>query len=164
MMKKYDDKRLSRRDFIGAAGCVAAFTIVPRHVLGGAGHTAASEKLNIAGVGVGGMGKSNLEMLAGENIVALCDVDEKYAAETFNLYPNAKKYTDFRQMLEKQKDIEAVVIFTPADKPAAPCGACRQVINEFNPEAQVYSYCKGQDILKYTLHDLLPHSFTSDAL
>ena len=106
--------KISRRGFIGgAAATVAAFTIVPRHVLGGAGNVAPSEKLNIAGVGVGGMGKSNIDKLAGENIVALCDVDEKYAAGTFEQYPNAKKYSDFRKMLEKQKDIDAVVVATP---------------------------------------------------
>lgn len=105
---------ISRREFMGgAASAVAAFTIVPRHVLGGVGHTPPSEKLNVAGVGVGGMGSSNLERLEGENIVALCDVDEKYAGETFEKYPKAKKYRDFRKMLEKQKDIDAVVVATP---------------------------------------------------
>ncbi|MHC4571046.1 MAG: Gfo/Idh/MocA family oxidoreductase [Planctomycetota bacterium] len=117
---------ISRRDFIGgAAAAVAAFTIVPRHVLGGPGHTPPSEKLNIAGVGVGGMGASNIDALArysdkdgvvtmpGENIVALCDVDDDYAAKIFERYPKAKKYRDFRKMLEKQKDIDAVVVATP---------------------------------------------------
>ncbi|MHC4364865.1 MAG: Gfo/Idh/MocA family protein [Planctomycetota bacterium] len=123
-------KKISRRDFMtGAAAAVTAFTIVPRHVLGGRGHTPPSEKLNVAGVGIGGMGKSNINTIAGlrfdendkpdyenmdgENIVALCDVDEDYAAKTFELYPKAKKYRDFRRMLDKQKDIDAVVIATP---------------------------------------------------
>jgi len=110
---KTNKSKISRRDFIGGAAAAMAFTIVPRHVLGGEGHTAPSEKLNVAGVGVGGMGGENLSKLANENIVALCDVDEKYAAETFKQYPNAKKYRDYRKMLEKQKDIEAVVIATP---------------------------------------------------
>ncbi len=107
------DGRLSRRDFISSAAAVAAFTVVPRHVLGGAGNTPPSEKLNIAGVGVGGMGKNNIANCAGENIVALCDVDTKYAADVFKTYPNARTWTDFRKMLDEQKDIDAVVIATP---------------------------------------------------
>ena len=63
------------------AGLTTAL-IVPRHVLGGPGYTAPSDKLNIAGIGVGGMGKSNLGRLENENIVALCDVDHAYAKET----------------------------------------------------------------------------------
>ena len=106
--------RFSRRDFLGGvATAVAAFTIVPRHVLGGPGNTPPSEKLNIAGIGVGGQGKSNVRACRRENIVALCDVDGKYAAKTFDRYPKAKKYRDFRRMLEKQKDIEAVIVATP---------------------------------------------------
>ncbi len=109
------DGKLSRRDFVGAAAAVAAFTVVPRHVLGGAGNTAPSAKLNIAGVGVGGMGQNNIAACAeaGANIVALCDVDAKYAAGVFNKYPDARKWTDFRKMLDEQKDIDAVVIATP---------------------------------------------------
>jgi len=109
-----ENKNISRRQFLGgAAAATAAFTIVPRHVLGGAGYTSPSEKLNIAGIGVGGMGGDNLKALNNENIVALCDVDDKYAAKTFELYPEVKKYRDFRRMLEKQKDIEAVIVATP---------------------------------------------------
>jgi predicted dehydrogenase len=104
---------VSRRGFLGATAAAAAFTIVPRHVLGGAQHTAPSEKLHIAGIGVGGMGKSNLSQLETENIVALCDVDQVYAAETFKKYPQAKVYTDFRAMLDKEKGIDAVMIATP---------------------------------------------------
>jgi len=109
-----NNKKLSRRDFIGAAGAVAAFTIVPRHVLGGAGNTPPSEKLNIAGIGVGGQGASDLQALESQNIVALCDVDWRHAADTFRRYPNAKKYKDFREMLDKEdKNIDAVVVATP---------------------------------------------------
>jgi len=72
-MKK--DSGISRRKFMASvAGSAAAFTIVPRHVLGGAGQTAPSGKLNIAGVGIGGMGSANLKNMASENIVALCDI------------------------------------------------------------------------------------------
>ena len=106
--------RLSRRDFIGAATAAAAFTIVPRHVLGGPRNIPPSEKLNIAGVGIGGRGAGDLDEVGSENIVALCDVDKNYAGGVFKKYPNAKTYTDFRIMLEKEdKNIDAVVIATP---------------------------------------------------
>ncbi|MBM3892044.1 MAG: Gfo/Idh/MocA family oxidoreductase, partial [Verrucomicrobia bacterium] len=109
-MKKHE---MSRRSFLKGAATIAALSVVPRHVLGGPGQTPPSGKLNIAGIGVGGMGASNLRNLEQENIVALCDVDLDYAARTIKLYPNAKVHTDYRQMLEKQKDIDAVVIATP---------------------------------------------------
>ncbi|MHB1033762.1 MAG: Gfo/Idh/MocA family protein [Pirellulales bacterium] len=102
--------KISRRHAIGA---VAAAIVVPRHVLGGAGNTPPSAKLNIAGIGIGGQGGSDLEQVAGENIVALCDVDWDYAAHTFEKYPRAKKYKDFREMLDKERDIDAVVVGTP---------------------------------------------------
>ena len=96
---KQRDKKISRRDFIGSAATAMAFTIVPSHVLGGTGNTPPSEKLNIAGVGFGGMGKNNIEACENENIVAMCDVDWDYAADVFKEYPNAKKYKDYRKML-----------------------------------------------------------------
>ena len=83
--------KLSRRKFLttaaaasvsGATPTANAFTIVPRHVLG-RGFTAPSDKLNIAGVGVGGIGRANLVALATQNIVALCDVDWDYAGKAF---------------------------------------------------------------------------------
>jgi predicted dehydrogenase len=109
------DEKFSRRDFLGTAAAVAAFSVVPRHVLGGAGNQPPSEKLNIAGVGIGGMGQNNVAKCAeaGENIVALCDVDSRYAAPVFKKYPNARMWTDFRKMLDEQKDIDAVVVATP---------------------------------------------------
>lgn len=106
-------KMMTRRHFLAASAIASSFAIVPRHVLGGPGQKAPSEKLNIAGIGVGGMGASNMKALESENIVALCDVDHGYAANTIKRYPNAKTFTDFREMLEKQKDIEAVMIATP---------------------------------------------------
>jgi predicted dehydrogenase len=106
--------RMSRRDFISAATAVAAFTIVPRHVLGGPRNIPPSEKLNIAGIGIGGRGAGDLDEVGSENIVALCDVDKNYAGGVFKKYPNAKAYTDFRTMLEKEdKNIDAVIIATP---------------------------------------------------
>jgi predicted dehydrogenase len=150
---------LSRRKFLAdvAAGG-AAFTMVPRHVLG-RGLTPPSDTLNIAGVGVGGMGRTNLINLSSQNIVALCDVDWGYADKGFdhldtditNLQkrldhpdaaptpgpaappfnrakakvrldnmirlknehlPKAKRYQDYREMLEKQRDIDAVFVAT----------------------------------------------------
>jgi len=99
---------------MGAAAGVAAFTVVPRHVLAGSGAAAPSEKINIAGVGIGGQGGHDIDQLNSQNIVALCDVDWRHAAGTFGRYPNAKKYKDFREMLDKEdKNIDGVVVGTP---------------------------------------------------
>ena len=106
-------EHINRRRFLTTTATTAAVTIIPSHVLGGPRNKPPSEKLNIAGIGIGGMGKSNLRQLESENIVALCDVDHNYAAGTFKRYPKAKVYTDYRKMLDKQKDIDAVVIATP---------------------------------------------------
>jgi len=110
--------RYPRRQVLlaGAAGAAAAaFTIVPRHVLGGPGQTPPSEKLNIAGIGVGGMGSGDVRSLAGlgHNIVALCDADQRMLNNNLKHHPKAKTYTDFRKMFEQQKDIDAVTIATP---------------------------------------------------
>jgi hypothetical protein len=105
--------RISRRSLMGTAAAMAAFGIVPRSVLGGAGNVPPSEKLNIAGVGIGGRGAGDLDEVGSENIVALCDVDDEYAAKTFQRYPKAAKYRDFRIMLDKEKGIDAVIIATP---------------------------------------------------
>ncbi len=104
--------KISRRQFL-ASSTVAAATIVPRHVLGGPGYTPPSEKLNIAGIGVGGMGAGNMRNLESQNIVALCDVDHACAAKTFQRYPKARTYYDYRTMLDTQTDIDAVMIATP---------------------------------------------------
>ena len=101
----------TRRQCVGSA--LAAFTIVPRHVLGGQGHRAPSDKLNIAGVGVGAMGGIYIDNCASENIAALADVDHAFAARTFARYPKARIYKDYRVMLEKEKGIDAVAIGTP---------------------------------------------------
>ncbi len=105
-----EQKQVSRRIFLSAAvGAAGAAMARPAW----AKAKSPNEKLNIAGVGIGGRGRSNLHECMGENIVALCDVDEKYAGKTFGEFPKAKRYKDFREMLEKQKDIDAVVIATP---------------------------------------------------
>jgi predicted dehydrogenase len=105
--------KLSRRDFLRTSATAAVANILPRHVLGAPGRTPPSGKLNIAGIGVAAQGAADLRAVEAENIVALCDVDLDYAAKTIQRYPQAKVYTDYREMLEKQKDIDAVVIATP---------------------------------------------------
>jgi predicted dehydrogenase len=108
------NQSISRRGFVKAASTVAAFTVVPRHVLGAAGQPSANNKLNIAGIGVGGQGAGDIQNVSSENIVALCDVDRRQAADTFKKFPKARQYTDFRVMLEKEdKNIDAVVVATP---------------------------------------------------
>jgi len=96
--------------------------IVPRHVLGGVGYRAPSDRLNIAGIGVGGRGRGILQGASGwqesgetlENVVALADVDDMQAARTFEQYPKAKHFKDFRVMLDDMGDsIDAVMIATP---------------------------------------------------
>ena len=125
-------QRLSRRNFLKASTAVAATTLMTRKAF--AGPASPSDKINIAGVGIGGMGRGNLRALAGENIVALCDVDSDYAGQTFDEYPSAKRYSDFRIMLEKQPDIDAVLIATPDHTHA--------VIAKAAMEAGKHVYCQ----------------------
>src|SRR5947209_16607297 len=157
MPKQSGKTAVTRRKFLtDSAAAVAAFSIVPRHVLG-RGFVPPSDTLNIANVGVGGMGRANLINVASQNIVALCDVDCGYAGKALDRLdaditslrgriaqpptpaagqtpfdpvkaqaqldamvklkndklPKAKRYKDYREMLAKQKDIDAVVIATP---------------------------------------------------
>ena len=110
----WQGNRLSRRHFLRGIGTAAtAFTVLPGHILGLNGATSPNEKLNLAGIGIGGQGGSDLDNMKSENIVALCDVDWKHAAHTFEAFPNAKRHKDFRKMLDEQKDIDAVVVATP---------------------------------------------------
>lgn len=105
-----------RRHFLaGAVGAACGLQIVPRSVLGGPGQTSPSEKLAVAGIGVGGQGAGVLRGIADQQqrIVALCDVDAKYAAHTFRAYPDAQVFQDYRVLLEKRKDFDAVVVATP---------------------------------------------------
>ncbi|HBB57891.1 MAG TPA: oxidoreductase [Chitinophagaceae bacterium] len=108
---------LHRRKFLQQSALTAAgFFIVPRHVLG-RGFVAPSDKLNIAAIGVGGKGESDIASFAKSpfvNIVALCDVDDRQAAEGRKKYAAATYYRDFRVMLEKEKNnIDACSISTP---------------------------------------------------
>src|SRR5690606_11405599 len=112
---------LSRRKFIKTAGMATGFTIVSSNVLGKKlGYTAPSDKMNIAGIGVGGVGRRNLKNMDSENIVALCDVDWKYAAKTFNDYPKAQRFKDWREMFDKiGKSIDGIMVATPDHTHAA---------------------------------------------
>jgi Oxidoreductase family, NAD-binding Rossmann fold/Oxidoreductase family, C-terminal alpha/beta domain len=166
---------LTRRKFLkNTATTAAAFTIVPRHVLGGPGYTAPSDTLNIAGIGVGGMGRENMINCSSQNIVAFCDVDWGYATKSFEKldadaqtlkarldapdqspipgappfvraksekrlanmlrlknehWPKAKRYQDYREMLDQQKDIDAVVVATP-DHMHAPIALAAMDLNK----------------------------------
>lgn len=116
-VKKSNTNDASRRNFIKSASIAAGtFMIVPRHVLG-KGFIAPSDKLNIAGIGVGGKGDSDLSEFAKNpkvNIVGLCDVDDRQAVNSRKRFPKAKYYKDFREMLDKEKNnIDACSISTP---------------------------------------------------
>ncbi|HTH65701.1 MAG TPA: Gfo/Idh/MocA family oxidoreductase [Gemmatimonadales bacterium] len=112
-------KRISRRRFVGDVAAGAAFTIVPRHVLG-RGYRAPSDKLHIACIGCGGKGRSDIDGVASENIYALCDVDWHMALDAFQHYPQAKRYRDYREMLDKEgKNIDAVTVSIPDHSHAA---------------------------------------------
>lgn len=115
-MKSLNSKKISRREFIGTSSlALGGLTIVPAKAVAGLGHIAPSDKLNVAGIGIGGMGRVDLEDVAKtENIVALCDVDWNSSVENvFKLYPKAQRHKDYRIMLDKQKEIDAVVVATP---------------------------------------------------
>jgi len=108
----------SRRNFIKTSALAAAgFMIVPRHVLGGKGFLAPSDRLQVAGVGVGGKGESDIANIykGGKSDIAfLCDVDDRRAAGSVKRFPKAKYYKDYRQMLDKEsKNIDGVVVSTP---------------------------------------------------
>jgi predicted dehydrogenase len=106
-------RTFSRRSFLAATGAVTTFMALPAHVLGRGAATSPNNKLNIAGIGVGGQGGNDVDEMSSENIVALCDVDAEHAAHVFNKYPKAKRYKDFRAMLDEDKSIDAVVVGTP---------------------------------------------------
>lgn len=130
-----EQDKLTRRKFVAStAGVAMGAMIVPRHVLGGTGFIAPSDKLNVAVIGCGGQGASDATELvtAGENIVALADVDFGYVDKAVanstkdregkpnearvklqEAYNKAKRYADYRQMLDQQKDIDAVIVATP---------------------------------------------------
>jgi predicted dehydrogenase len=173
--KNLKSNNLSRRSFLGtSAAAAAAFTIIPRYVMGGPGYTAPSDLLNVAGIGVGSQGGGDIQQICSPdvpivrpqrnnngtsltkeqlaerearmaqmrnqnprpggqvntnavvqmgaaggapiklaNIYALCDVDPIYSGHILKGYPKAKIYSDWRELLDKEKSIDAVVIGTP---------------------------------------------------
>ncbi|MCL4201042.1 MAG: Gfo/Idh/MocA family oxidoreductase [Pirellulaceae bacterium] len=113
--------RISRRDMLRTSA-VAAGVWTMTGTLSRGQDASPNEKLNIAGIGVGGRGAANVSGVASENLVALCDVDESRASKTFEQFPKAKRYQDFRKMLDElHGQIDAVVIGTP-DHTHAPAG------------------------------------------
>ena len=108
---------MNRRQFLRRTSAgIALFSLLPKTIVQGAEPISANEKVNVAGIGVGSQGGGDIDAVAGEghNIVALCDVDDKYAAKKFAQYPKARQFKDFRVMLDEMgKEIDAVVIGTP---------------------------------------------------
>ncbi|MFA5819363.1 MAG: Gfo/Idh/MocA family oxidoreductase [Bacteroidales bacterium] len=108
------NRKITRRGFIGTTSTIAAgLLIVPSNTIAGLGHKAPSDKLNIAGVGIGGMGFSNLRNMKTENIVALCDIDWDHSKRCFESFPDATRYWDWRKMYDEMgKSIDAVLVAT----------------------------------------------------
>jgi predicted dehydrogenase len=108
-------QRFTRRQFMASTAALGAFSILPRHVLAASGEQAPSDKLNIGCVGVGGMqGINDLRNVAGENIYALCDVDENFLNRAAEHFPSAKRYRDFREMLDKEHaNLDGITITIP---------------------------------------------------
>ena len=106
-------KKSNRRVFLKSAGLAAGALALPTFSItrsAWAGH----HKINVAVVGAGGMGRYAVRQGASENLVALCDVDDARAAAAFKEHPQAKRFKDFRVMLDKMwKEIDAVAISTP---------------------------------------------------
>ncbi|MEX0845146.1 MAG: Gfo/Idh/MocA family oxidoreductase [Balneolaceae bacterium] len=115
--EKKGSKSISRKKFIKTSALASSFIFVPRHVLGGVGYTAPSDRLNLAAIGAGGKGSSdirNASVNGRERVSALCDVDfSGSASKTIEEFPDAKLYNDYRKMLDQETDIDAVTISTP---------------------------------------------------
>src|SRR3954471_12613830 len=101
---------LNRRTFLQRSSLATAFLAGAPYLLRAQG---ANEKLNIAVIGSGGKGASDTDACASENIVALCDVDQDTLDKRGTKYPGAKKFRDYRKMLEEMKNIDAVIVATP---------------------------------------------------
>src|ERR1043165_5295508 len=106
----------TRRQFLGASAMITASLAFGARAA--ARKLSANDKLNIGIIGAGGRGWDNLNGVKSENIVALCDVDDERAAQAHKAYPNAKRYKDFRKMLEQEKSLDAVTVSTPDHTPA----------------------------------------------
>jgi predicted dehydrogenase len=134
-----DQKKMSRREVGAVAATAFAFTYIPRRVWG------ANDRIHVAGIGVGGKGSGEVKDItaAGGTYVALCDVDATRAAKTFQSISGAKIYTDFREMLEKEKGIDAVSVSTP-DHTHAIAALTAMAMGK-------HVYC--QKPLTYTIHE-----------
>ncbi|MBS1812443.1 MAG: Gfo/Idh/MocA family oxidoreductase [Acidobacteria bacterium] len=118
---------LSRRYFMFGTLLTGALPLPSVASLKRLGYQSPNEKLNIAGIGAGGQPLSDMRQCQGENLVALADVDWKRAEQGFKTFEKAKRYKDFRQMLDKEgKQIDAVVIGTPDHMHASAALACMQ--------------------------------------
>lgn len=108
--------KVSRRNFLKTGATIGSFILLPGSWLKPNTQASPSNRIRIAGIGIGGQGGADIDAVAAEGaeIVALCDVDQNYAAKQFNKYPSAKRFTDYRVMFDKmEKEIDAVVIGTP---------------------------------------------------
>jgi predicted dehydrogenase len=105
-------RQTTRRDFMAQTAAIGAAVWVSGQAAPAATKSP-NEKLNIAAIGAGGKARADIQGCSRENIVALCDVDDERAAQTYGKYPNVPKFKDYRKMLEKRKDIEAVIVTTP---------------------------------------------------
>lgn len=131
-MDNNEKKNLSRRDFVRNSSLFGAgVLILPRHVLGGKGFIAPSDKLVIAGIGAGGKGAddiANFYRSGKAEIGFLCDVDDRQSVDTRKKHPNAKYYKDYREMLDKEgKSIDAVSVSTPDHMHAVQAMAAMQL-------------------------------------
>tara|TARA_Y100001960_G_C14750975_1_gene868415 strand:+ start:766 stop:2223 length:1458 start_codon:yes stop_codon:yes gene_type:complete len=119
MRNKTSKLNKSRRDFIKKSALASTFIILPRHVLGGIGFNSPSDQLAIAAIGSGGKGRSdilNASRNGKERVIALCDIDPNGnhgVIESRKNFPDAKFYEDFREMLDRHPEIDAVTISTP---------------------------------------------------
>ena len=113
MMKR--ESSLNRRDFVKKGSIATAAGLSFPGILISQDGVKPNDRLNVAAVGCGGKGASDLEAASeGNNVVALCDVDERSAADSFNKFPEAKRFSDYREMFDKMgKEIDAVTISTP---------------------------------------------------
>ncbi|MGA0317766.1 MAG: Gfo/Idh/MocA family protein [Flavobacteriaceae bacterium] len=122
---KPNSQSIKRRDFVKSSIAASSIFIVPRHVLGGLGYTAPSDQLGLAAIGAGGKGAGdirNASVDGRERVVALCDVDSSGGngiSRSIKKFSDAQFYDNFKKMLDKEKDIEAVTISTPDHTHAA---------------------------------------------
>lgn len=105
---------IHRRDFLNrTAGAVSTLAVLPSSVLGREGNLSPNDKLILAAIGVGGRGEHNIGEFKDVEFAALCDVDDERAAKTYNRFESVPKYKDFRVMLDKHPEVDAVVVSTP---------------------------------------------------